>query len=325
MQLRHLEYFLAVAEELSFTRAAARLHIAQPPLSVQIRGLENELGVDLFDRSRRAIVLTAAGRALVPEARRIIGDVERAARIVRNATDGTAGRLALGFVPTAAGGVLPQILRRYRGLFPSVELTLHERSPDDLLHQLHERRIDAGFLFEPLSDDSVDTYCVNTEHLIAALPADHPLAGQELIDVRELAGAPLILPTRHNTPGLFSRIQAMIDEVGIDPVVVQREIWMMQTIIGLVAAGIGVAIIPSSAALLERDGVVFRPLQQEIEPLEMVVAWPKGSVSPTAQAFLDLVHTETGEIVLGAKTRRASLAMRPRVAVAGQEGHAIRV
>src|SRR5882757_2187230 len=123
MELRRLRYFLAVADELSFTRAAAALHMAQPPLSTQIRALELELGVTLFDRSRRTITLTAAGRALVPEARRVLGDIEQTVRIVRRAGDGTVGRLTIGFVPSAAYGALPHTLRRYRQRFPAVELS----------------------------------------------------------------------------------------------------------------------------------------------------------------------------------------------------------
>ena len=147
MELRRLRYFLAVAEELSFTRAAVRLQMAQPPLSTQIQLLESELGVTLFDRSRRAITLTAAGLALVPEARRLLADAEQTARIVRHAADGTVGRLAVGFVPAAVNGVLPDILRRYRERYPGVALSLYERGPDDLMRQLHEHRIEAAFLF----------------------------------------------------------------------------------------------------------------------------------------------------------------------------------
>ncbi len=287
MQLRHLQYFLAVAEELSFTRAAERLHMAQPPLSTQIQALESELGVQLFDRSRRAITLTAAGRALIPEARRLLSDVERAARIVRHAGDGTVGRLTIGFVPSAANGALPEILRRYRKRCPGVELTLVERAPDDLVHQLHERRVDVAFMFAPIDDDALSTQCVCRERLIAALPEHHRLAAASEVDLRALANEPLILPTRHETPGLYSRIGKLFDEVGVQPVVVQREVWMMQTIIGLVAAEIGAAIVPSSAAILHRLGVVYRPLAHVVPPVEMTAVWRGDALTPTLDGFLD--------------------------------------
>jgi DNA-binding transcriptional LysR family regulator len=296
MQLRHLQYFLAVAEELSFTRAAERLHMAQPPLSTQIQALESELGVGLFDRSRRAITLTAAGRALIPEARRLLGDVDRVARIVRHAGDGTVGRLAVGLVPSAANGALPEILRRYRRRCPGVELTLFELAPDDLVHQLHERRIDVAFMFAPVADDSLSTARVSTEHLMVALPRSHRLATAPVVDLRALAADPLILPTRHETPGLFSRIRKLLDEVGVEPVVVQREVWMMQTVIGLVAAEIGAAIVPSSAATLHRDGVVYLPLDHAVEPVEMVAVWRSDVGSPTLAGFLDTAGEDTPDI-----------------------------
>lgn len=296
MQLRHLQYFLAVAEELSFTRAAERLHMAQPPLSMQIQALESELGVQLFDRSRRAITLTAAGRALIPEARRLLSDVERTARIVRHAGDGTVGRLAIGFVPSAANGALPVTLRRYRKRCPGVELTLLERAPDDLVHQLHERRIDVALMFAPLMDEALSAVPVCTEHLIVALPKRHRLATADSVDLHDLASDPLILPTRHETPGLYSRIRRLFEEEGIEPVVVQREVWMMQTIIGLVAAEIGAAVVPSSAATLHRDGVVYRPLNRPAAPIEMIAAWRSDVSSPTLDGFLDTVRVRVLDI-----------------------------
>lgn len=286
MELRRLRYFLVVAEELSFTRAAARLQMAQPPLSTQIQALEHELGVALFDRSRRAIRLTAAGRALVPEARRLLADVEQTARIVRHAGDGTVGRLAVGFVPAAVNGVLPDILRRYRAHYPGVALSLYERSPDDLIRQLHEHRIEVAFLFAPYHDEALHSRCVSVQHLIAALPQSHPLAPQPVIDVRALADGPMILPTKHETPGLFSRITELFDELGIQPNVVQREVWMMQTIIGLVAAELGAAIVPSSVASQRREGVEFRRLEQEPRPVEMTIAWRRDGESAALSGFV---------------------------------------
>ena len=300
MQFRHLQYFLAVAEELNFTRAAERLHIAQPPLSTQIQALEADLGVRLFDRSRRAVTLTAAGRALLPEARRLIGDMERAARIARHAGDGTVGRLTLGFVPSAANGALPGTLRRYRRRFPRVELVLLECAPDDLVRRLHERRIDVAFMFAPIADDALRTHCVCTEHLMAALPRDHRLAGAAAVDLRELAKDPLILPTRHETPGLYSRIRELFDEAGVEPTIVQREVWMMQTVIGLVAAEIGAAVVPSSAAILHREGVVYRPLAHPAAPVEMTVAWRGDNTSPTLAGFLDTAREQVSDIPVGA-------------------------
>jgi DNA-binding transcriptional LysR family regulator len=296
MDLRRLTYFVAVAEELSFTRAAARLHMAQPPLSTQIQALEHELGTALFDRSRRSIRLTAAGRALVPEARRLLADAEQAVRIVRHAGDGTVGRLRVGFVPAAVNGVLPDILRRHRAAYPGVELSLYERAPDDLVRQLHEHRVEAAFLFAPYRHEALHSRCVSVQHLIAALPEGHALAQQPVIDVRALADSPMILPTKHETPGLFSRISALFDQLGVQPNVVQREVWMMQTIIGLVAAGLGAAIVPSSVAAQQREGVVYRRLLQEPGPVEMTVAWRRGVESATLSAFVRTAASRSCDI-----------------------------
>lgn len=290
MEIRHLRYFLAVAEELSFTRAAAILGIAQPPLSTQIHGLEAELGVNLFDRSRRTITLTAAGQALVPEARRIIADIDQAMRITRRAGDGTVGSLLIGFVPSAMHGALPHLLRRYREAFPGVELSLHERTPDELLRQLHERRLDVAVLYAPFYDDTLRSQPVCSEQLVAALPRHHPLAGNEVIDVRQLAPHPLILPTRHETPGLYSRIKQVLDECRTAFTVVQRDVWMIQTIIGLVAAEIGTAIVPSSAATLCTTEVVYRPLRQVVPPIEITAAWRRDATSTTLEGFATMIR-----------------------------------
>jgi len=296
MELRRLRYFLAVAEELSFTRAAARLHMAQPPLSTQIQALEHDLGVTLFDRSRRAIRLTAAGRALVPEARRLLADAEQTVRIVRHADDGTVGRLAIGFVPAAVNGVLPGILRRYRAQYPGVELSLSERSPDDLIRQLHEHRTEVAFLFAPYHHEALHSRCVSTQHLIAALPAVHPLAREPVTDVRALAEGPMILPTKHETPGLFSRITALFHELGIQPNVVQRDVWMMQTIIGLVASELGAAIVPSSVASQRHEGVAYRRLLQDPAPVEMTIAWRRDGESAALSEFVRIAASQRYDI-----------------------------
>ena len=159
-------------------------------------------------------------------------------------------------------------------------LSLSERSPDDLLRGLHEHRIEAAFLFAPYRDEALRARCVSTQRLVAALPERHPLAARDAVDVRALAEGPMILPTQHETPGLFSRIRLLFDELDLQPNVVQRDVWMMQTIIGLVAAEMGAAIVPSSVTELRRDGVVYRRLEQDVAPVEMTVAWRRDTGPP---------------------------------------------
>src|SRR3954469_22848658 len=149
MELRQLRYFVAVAEELSFTRAAARLHIAQPALSVQVRRLEDELGVALLDRSRRAVALTDAGALMLAEARSLLGTLDQTVELVRRTASGEVGRLAIGFVPSASNVALPPLLRRFRSIAPDVAVHLREMAPDDLVRALHEEGIDVAFLYLP--------------------------------------------------------------------------------------------------------------------------------------------------------------------------------
>ncbi|MGD9532002.1 LysR substrate-binding domain-containing protein [Pseudonocardia sp.] len=287
MHLRRLQYFVAVAEELSFTRAAARLHMAQPPLSVQIKALEADLGVTLFDRTSRSVTLTPAGRALLTEARRVLREIDEMTRIVQAAGDGSTGRLVIGFVPSAANLALPYTLRRYRRTYPRVELSLHERTPDTMIRQMHERRIDVGFLYAPFADDSLASQCASTEALVAALPERHPLADDPVVDLNALTREPLILPAQYEIPGLFSQIRLLLERAGATPPVVQREVWMIQTIIGLVAAEIGVAIVPSSVATVPRPGVVYRQIDQASTPVELVMVWRRDNLSPTLRGFVD--------------------------------------
>ena len=178
MRYRRLGYFVAVAEELSFTRAARRLHMAQPPLSQQIALLEKEVGTPLFDRSRRTIRLTAAGAALLPEARRLIADLDQTVRMVRNVGEGTVGRLAVGFVPSAMGGVLPDLLRQFGATHPAVELTLREMAPDALLRAVHDGRLDVAVVYLPISEPDLAQRRLASENLLErfARPAEIPLA-----------------------------------------------------------------------------------------------------------------------------------------------------
>lgn len=288
MELRHLRYFVAVAEEGSFTRAAARLHMAQPPLSTQIRRVEAQLGVELFDRTGRGIRLTDAGRALLPEARGLLAASDRAVELVQRVGRGEVGRLAVGFIPSASAGALPPILRAYRQARPDVALELRERSPDALVAGLHDRSLDVAFFYRPLDDDVLDQRLVAREPLVAALPAGHPLAHRHAVAVAELAAEPFVLPARHELPGLHAHIVELCRDHGFDPRVAQSDVWLVQTIVGLVGAGVGVALVPASARL-PRDGVAFRPLRPEGRELELIAAWRRGAVAPVLAGFLDAV------------------------------------
>src|SRR5215813_4414901 len=195
MELRHLRYLVAVAEELHFGRAAIRLHIAQPPLSQQIRQLEEELGVRLFDRSRRRVQLTDAGRLVVQEARRTLAQAGRVAEAARHAAQGSAGLLRVGFSSSAPYTTLPAILRGFRSQFPDVVLNLFERSTEEQLELLADDAIDIGFVRRPVENprESLIIKTILREPLVLALPHDHRLGGQHAVHPRSLALEPFIL------------------------------------------------------------------------------------------------------------------------------------
>jgi len=287
VELRHLRYFVAVAEELSFTRAAERLHIAQPPLSTQIRRLEDELGVALFDRSRRAIRLTDAGEVLLGEARRLLAQVEQALKATRNAGVGETGRLTIGFVPSASTTALPEHLRAFRTRYPGVELFLRELPPDQLIAQLHAGALDLCFLYLPFDDERLERVVVAREPLVAALPADHPLAGgRGALPVAALRAEPFVLPARHHMPGLNARVLDACRRAGFEPQPVQEDVWLMQTSLGLVAAGLGVALVPASVRRLNRTGVAFRPLRDAGEEVELGAFWRAEDRAPALRNFV---------------------------------------
>lgn len=286
MRYRRLAYFIAVAEELSFTRAAARLHMAQPPLSQQIALLETELGAQLFDRSRRAIRLTAAGAALLPEARRLLTDLDRTMRSVRRVADGAVGRLTVGFVPSAANGALPAVLRAHRATRPDVELQLRELGPDALLRGVHDRSLNVALLYLPVPDPDMATIPVATEQLLLALPGGHPAAGGGPVALTDVAREPFVLPEQHDLPGLHAEITALFADAGVAPRIAQQGVWMMQTVLGLVAAGIGLAVVPSSAAALRREGVTLRPVRGTTRSVTLAAVHPRRAVTPLLAGFL---------------------------------------
>jgi DNA-binding transcriptional LysR family regulator len=290
VRYRRLGYFVAVAEELSFTRAAQRLHMAQPPLSQQIALLEKEIGTPLFDRSRRAIRLTAAGAALLPEARRLLTDLDETVRMVRGVGDGTVGRLTVGFVPSAINGVLPDLLREFGATHPAVELTLRELTPDALLRAVHERRLDVAVLYLPISEPDLAQRRLASEDLLLAVPEAHPAAAAPTIALADVAGEPFVLPERHDVPGLHAAITALFDGAGITPRIAQRGVWLIQTVLGLVAAGIGLAVVPSSAAALSRKGVTLRRLTNVTQQLDLAAIWRPDNASAPLKDFLGVLE-----------------------------------
>ncbi|MCE3603916.1 LysR family transcriptional regulator [Massilia sp. P8910] len=296
LELRQLRYFVAVAEELHFGKAALRLHMTQPPLSQTIQGLEELLGAPLFARSRRAVELTPAGQALLPEARRILAASAALSALVRRAAGGEAGRLSLAFVSSADYSVLPPFLRSYRAAFPQVRIALQEATSDVQIDELLHGRIDAGLLIPPLPDKArleLDYLKVLTEPLIAALPAGLAGAGGDApVSLAALPPLPLIIFPRPIAPALHDAILACFRAAGVTPEIGQEAI-QMQTIVSLVSAGMGMALVPQSVSNLMRPGVEYRALRDPAPQVETGLAWRRDTVSPVLQGFLDLLRKNT--------------------------------
>jgi DNA-binding transcriptional LysR family regulator len=286
---RRLAYFVVVAEELHFTRAAERLHMAQPPLSYQIQRLEQELGVQLFERNHHQVQLTEAGKILYDEARRLFGQMEQTVRLVQKTGLGNAGLLTLGFVPSASNSALPPILKAFQRQFPEIRLFLKEMNPDEVVRGLHDHRIDVGMLFLPLDDGELQSQPVQRESFLAVLPATHAQAMQSQITLRSLADERFIIPHRYSAvPGLFTHVMNICREASFVPKTVQ-EVWLMQTVIGLVAADMGVSVVPASVRHLNRTGVVYKPLQDVTLEIEMGVIWQRNNTLPVLQSFLRVI------------------------------------
>jgi LysR family transcriptional regulator, benzoate and cis,cis-muconate-responsive activator of ben and cat genes len=258
MELRQLRYFIAVAEELHFTRAATRLGIAQPPLSQQVRRLERDLGVRLFDRANRHVQLTEAGRAFLAEAKRTLTQADRAVDIARRARKPQAGRLVIGAQATAEVSVLPRLLPRFLRRYPDVDVMLQTPlMPHEQVAMLKQRQIDVGFLRLPVRDAAVMALPLLREPLLAVLPERHPLAQRRSVSLQELASSTFVMFRRANAPGLHDIIMGVWKTVGLKPKIL-RETMRMPTILSLVAIGRGVSLVPRAAATLGRKGIVFR-------------------------------------------------------------------
>ncbi|KQQ87889.1 LysR family transcriptional regulator [Massilia sp. Leaf139] len=292
IELRQLRYFVTVAEELHFGRAAARLHMTQPPLSQTIAVLEATLGASLFLRDRRQVALTEAGAALLPEARRLLEGAAGLGELVRRAAAGESGRLALSFVTPADYSLLPPLLRDYSAAYPTVELVLQEATTDVQVDDLLNDRIDAGLVIPPLSDkaqDRLDYIKVLAEPLVLCAPAGVLPDGGKPVDLSTLRHLPLIIFPRKSAPSLYDAILSCFHDAGLSPVIKQEAI-QMQTIVSLVSAGMGLALVPQSVSNLMRPGVEYHALASPTPLVELGLAWRRDNASPVLRGFLELLR-----------------------------------
>lgn len=294
LDLRRLRYFVAVAEELHFGRAAQRLNLSQPPLSVQIRTLERDIGTPLLIRSQRRVSLTEAGRVLLDEARRLIRQADAALLHTRRAARGEIGQLAIGFVSTADYSILPPLVRRFRLTRPEVALTLRELTGDRQQALLLAGELDLGLSIAPSRMRGLTTRPVLREPLIAALPATHRLARTpRRIGARHLADEGFILFPRELAPSLYDLSIAVCQRAQFTPRLAQEAV-QMQTILGLVAAGLGVALVPACMATLGRPDVRYRPLEPPGAIVETAAVWRPDNVSAALAALLGELPVAAG-------------------------------
>lgn len=289
VDVRRLRYFVAVAEEIHFGRAADRLHVAQPALSRQIAQLEAAIGAQLFDRTRSQIRLTMAGETLLPRARDILVQIAEAARLTRRAAEGLTGLIEIGFVGSATYSVLPHILNEFRAGHPDVELVLHAMNTSELRVALVQRRIDAAFARPGIDDREIVNEPVLDEALIVALPQGHPLAAQESIAVADLAGCPFVLYPRQPRPSFADTILGICHQAGFVPTVAQ-ETMELQTALGLIAVGAGVSLVPASVEESQRHGVAYRPIAGEAPRTALSLAYRRDNQTATLKLFCAAVR-----------------------------------
>lgn len=289
MELRQLRYFVAVADELHFRRAAERLHMSQPPLSQQIAALETELGCRLLARTRRRVELTAAGETFLREAKAILARLEAAADTVRAIDAGQLGLLRVSFVGSALLSSVPRAVRDFRREYPRVEIELHERSTVDQLEALVSQSVDVALIRPPIeTDPRLRTMAVLREPTMVALPDFHPLASLSRVPLRRLAREPLVLFPRQQAPGFHDLLTARLASTGTPPTVVQYAPEML-TIIGLVAAGVGLSPVPASVSHLSVDGVTYRALDGA-PATELVAVARADDDSALVRAFLETLR-----------------------------------
>lgn len=294
MELRHLRYFVAVAEELHFGRAAERLHMAQPPLSTQIKQLESELGVTLLDRSTRKVELTTAGQSFLDHARATLASVDVAVDEARRIASGRAGRVVVGFTGSATYDVMPKLTQALRVDLPDIELDLKgEMLTPVQVAALLDHSLDVGFLRPPVGNREVNVQILRREPLIAVVPESHRLASQTSIRLRDLSGEPFIsYPSQHRSV-VHDAVIAACERVGFTPTL-HIEVAETAALVSFVASGLGVALVPASVQHLAITGAAFRPLAGQTEEVALAVATRRGESAPQVARVLARTYALLG-------------------------------
>ncbi len=289
MEFRHLRYFLALAEELHFGRAAQRLAITQPPLSLNIQQLEESIGARLFDRDSRGVRLTPAGEAFRGQAQALLRQAEQAAQLARDIEGGSRGRIAIGFVGTLLFCGLPRWLKAFQAAYPLVEVTLLERNSQEQAEALRRREIDVGFIHAPRAPDNLRTRLVVSQPFVCCVPQSHPLADRERIALAELREEPFVLFARSASPHYYAHIMDQCGIQGFQPKI-RYEVRPWLSVVALVSQGLGVSIVPAAFESAGIHSVAFRPLADLALTSDIHCALPQDGALATAERFVRMIE-----------------------------------
>ena len=294
MELRHLRYFVAVAEERHFGRAAARLHIAQPPLSQQIRRFEAELGEPLLYRTTRSVELAPAGEVLLERGREILAAFDSAIEDARRAARGEYGRLAIGFTGSSTYEMLPALAAALREELPGVVLDLRgELLTPAQVARLEDGSLDLGLLRPPVHDRNIMTEVLRSEPLVAVLPEAHPLAGAPAVPLERLKDEPFVTYPSHFRSVVHDAVEDACAAHGFEPTAA-HEVAETATLVSFVAAGLGVSLVPASVQNMTVHGAVYRPLTHDATRVELAVAWRRDDDRPVLARALDIIRRDVG-------------------------------
>ncbi|MTJ10791.1 LysR family transcriptional regulator [Anabaena sp. UHCC 0204] len=293
LELRHLKYAIAVNQKQGFTNAAAYLEIDQGFLSKQIKWLEKKIGFQLFDRNQRPLKLTDAGNQFLQEASQILNQVERAIELGQRLSRGEKGRLIIGINTSIANSKLPDILRAFHEKFPEVELVLQELPSYEQIEKLRNQQLDLGFFhlhnIQNNNDDVLTFMPVLQESLVIVLPENHRFARRTSISLAALANEQFILPPHNLLYNLREQINCLCIDAGFKPKVRQEAAWI-STVLSLVAGGMGISLLPANVQNLQRNGVVYRSIQEKSPMLEIVAVWQRDNVSMILKNFRDVIR-----------------------------------
>ena len=299
MELRHLKYFTAVADQGSFSKAARMLYVSQSAISEQVGDLEREMGVTLFHRDGRSVALTATGEVFLEEARTVLNAARHAVEMAQGAQRGEIGTLRIGFFAGGIGANFTRIVRRFRRQYPGVRISLMEMPPAQQWQALVEGRIDVGFTrrLEPQYLDQLDWELIRQDEIVAVLPKDHPLVAgwsqPQSVNVRDLAGERFVLSSRETSPAVFDKVIELCSEAGFSPKIASiSSVW--SSVVLMVQAGEGISMLPLNHQQAKTNDLLFCPLTAKNASVDLIVAWSPKRDSVILQSFRGLVEVMRG-------------------------------